>query len=157
VLTAPLGTLTYIGDIAGWRNSPGLPLPAAYDPVQIQGYARSAVVTLLGGGPGGTAADSRPTAYWWLPVGDLPLFKPQNPWAYTGTSKMFDQPYPAYAGGQYLGDLNALTQLGHPQFDLSAFHFTNDFSPTKVAGILDSNAFNPTWVLQQSMAAVYYY
>ena len=23
-----------------------------------------------------------PTPYWWLPKGDLPLFKPENPWTY---------------------------------------------------------------------------
>jgi hypothetical protein len=157
VLTGPNGSLSIVGEIPGWKNSPGLPLPETFTPQNYQIFARSALLTLLGGGPGALPPDTRPTAYWWLPVGDLPLFKPENAWTYYGTSSMFNKPDPQSAEGIPLGDLNPFTSGAPSQFDLSAFRFTNQFEPAQVDGIPGANAFNPTWVLQQSMAAVYYY
>jgi hypothetical protein len=160
VLTNPNGSLSIVGELPAWQNSPGLPLPDQGQAKQYQIYARSALLSLLGGGnaPGAT---SRPTSYWWLPAGDLPLFKPQNPWTYNGTSNMFNQRVMSSLGpnGYLPDDLNPYTDTGTtmPQFDLSDFNFTNDFSPTNVAGVGAGNAVNPTWVLQQTMAAVYYY
>jgi hypothetical protein len=165
LLTGPDGPLTIAGEIPTWKNSPGLPLPANFPPGpgQLQIFARSPILTLLGGGPGAAPPDTRPTAYWWLPVGDLPLFKPPNPWTYAGATLMFNQPDELSAEGYPdVADANAFTLITPDagmaaSFDLSMFKFTNDFSPTQVAGIPGANAFNPTWVLQQSMAAVYYY
>ena len=161
LLTGPNGSLSIVGELPKLAKSPGLPLADAQQAADYQTYARSALLTLLGGGPAAQAPEALPTAYWWLPAGDLPLFKPTTPWTYNGTTHMFNQPAVVSLGGAgYLpGDMNPYPSAAAtaPQFDLSDLSFTNDFSPTPVENIPANNAFNPTWVLQQSMAAVYYY
>jgi hypothetical protein len=164
LFTGQMGALTIISELGKLRNSPGLPLSDGYEAAQYQQGAVFPLLTLVGGKPPLAQPPSiPPTPYWWLPAGDLPLFKPENPWTYGGTRTMFNQPQVVVAEGINLGDENPYTGNANPnvalvpQFDLSAFHFTNDFTPTKVAGIPDNNAFNPTWVLPQTMAAVYYY
>jgi hypothetical protein len=158
-LTNPNGPLSIIGEIPAWKNGPGLPLPDSDNPGQYQIYARSALLQLIGGGPGAPW----PTSYWYLPPGDLPLFQPDNPWTYAGTTKMFNKPeFYSLSPGELPADIDANyytdgSAARIPQFDLSAFRFTNDFAPAAVAGVPPGNAFNPTWVLQQSMAAVNYY
>ncbi len=161
LLTGPNGSLTIVGELPKLAKAPGLPLADAQQAADYQTYARSALLTLLGGGPAAQAPDARPTAYWWLPAGDLPLFQPTNAWTYNGTTNMFNQPVVVSLGsaGYLPNDMNPYTGVATqlPTFDLTDLHFTNDFSPTPVENVPANNAFNPTWVLQQSMAAVYYY
>ncbi|HEY1556187.1 MAG TPA: hypothetical protein VGF94_15225 [Kofleriaceae bacterium] len=159
VLTGPNGSLSVLGELADFVKSPGLPLADVGQAQNYQIYARAAVLTLLGGGPSGTPATSRPTSYWWLPAGDLPLFQPANPWTYAGTTKAFDKADWLDLGDGIVNDMNPYTGSGQPlpAFDTSMMTFTNSFGPTSVEGVPPNCAFNPTWVLQQSMAAVYYY
>ena len=156
VMTAqPGGVLTVIGEINEWKNMYGLPLagpPNTPDPSQYQMDARSALLELIGGGP----SAPYPTPFWYLPPGDLPLFKPDHPWTYAGTAIMFTQSLPDVEENIDFGDYNPYAHMG-PQFDFSALHFTNNFLPTPVAGVPPNNTFNPTWILQQTMAAVNYY
>jgi hypothetical protein len=179
VLQGPEGPLSVIPEITDWKNNPGLPLPDDFNPSpsNCHIWARSALNQLIGETSGQPGVTGPPTPFWFIPPGDLPLFEPDNPWTYLGTGQMFNQKweYPLEVGGP-TWDNNPYTFTGAigppppiPQFDLSAFNFrlgmsaypdgkvTNDFLPTAVTGIPANNAFNPTWVLQQSLAAVAYY
>jgi hypothetical protein len=156
IVTDPNGPLSIIGEIPVFKNEFGLPLPVDQNPGQYQIFARAALLQLIGGGPGAEP----PTANWCLPPTDLPLFKPDHPWTYGGTAHMFNQPWVEAVEDVYTVEMNAYwvpSTPPRPQFDLSALHFTNDFSPTPVTGTVSGNAFNPTWVLPQTMAAVNYY
>jgi hypothetical protein len=181
ILQGPEGPLNWIPEINDWKSNPGLPLPDegfSPSPSDCHGWARAALSLLIGGAsvppPG-----SPPTGYWYLPPGDLPLFQPDNPWTYLGTGHMFNQSwmFPFQAGGPFI-DINPFAPVAPPlpsgvtqtpQFDLSGLNFTNNFSPAVATGVPPNitfnpppgvpsgNAFNPTWVLQQTMAAVTYY
>jgi len=162
VLEGPDGVLSVIPEITDWKKNPGLPLPDGFNPssTQCQIWARAALDQLIGS-TSAPPPDCPPTSYWYLPAGDFPLFKPDNPWTYLGTTKMFNKPYyDDDVGDGIFNDSNPYTGGGPaplPSFDLSLFQFTNDFSPTPVPGVPQNNAFNPTWILQQSMLAVTYY
>lgn len=133
-----------VGAIPVLAEQNQLPLPIL-SAVDNQTTCRTALLNLIGGGPGNPV----PTTLWSLAAADLKFFQPTNPWLYEGAlaSDLNRDP-----SGLAPGVSLPFFYHDDPE-DIYSLKFTGEFTPPISGG----SVFYYTYVLQQSLRAIYDY